>query len=110
MPAMWPRCRLPDRSRPTSTPGRTTRRSAQPHRHRRPLVEERRAHALAVAVGLHLREAAQRLFDPQLQLEPRKAGSQAEVATAAAEALVRVGFAAHVEVLRILEDALVAIA
>jgi hypothetical protein len=42
--------------------------------------EERRGQAVALAVEAERREASQRLLDPELELQPRQAGPQAEMA------------------------------
>src|SRR4051812_13763249 len=72
------------------------------------LIEKGGDRRIRIAGRLHVREALQRLFEEDLELEPGKRGAQAEVAAAGAEGLV-LRVAVDVEAVGILVDVLVAV-
>src|SRR5947209_14570933 len=80
----------------------------QPDRERLQLVDEQRFGVERGAGDLDPREAPERLLEHHLQLQPCERRAEAEVTAARAERLV-LGFAAEVEVVRVLVARLVAV-
>src|SRR5271156_2371165 len=94
---------------PASACGPQRSSARERHGNRAVLVQERRADAGRLTVECEVGKATQRFLDPQLQLEAGESRAEAEVPAAAAEALMIVGHAAHIEAVSVLEGRLVAI-